>query len=103
MKCFGCGGTGTITTQGTPYRCSVCGGFGEIADPLGRGGAARGGLSRGRLLFRLGLFIFGAGVVAGFLFVGMVGTNSTEFRAYFGYFIAAYMVGILLMMIGRRQ
>ena len=95
-------------TEVTDYRrtgstCPLCGGFGEIADPPGRRGTAQRGLGKGRLLFRLGLLIFCAGVVGGLLFVTMVGTNSTEFRAYFGYFIGAYMVGILLMIFGRRQ
>jgi len=54
------------------------------------------------LMFRAGLFVFGVGIVGGLVFVATVGSNSPEFRRYFGCFVALYMVGTVLVIMGRR-
>lgn len=114
MKCGFCSGRGEVG-QGTTRRCPACGGTGrDIRDgPTDDDFASaflnvhtRGGQSakpRQGVLFWLGVLIFVGGVVGGFLFVAVVGRRSPEFRAGFGYFIAAYVVGMGLMAVGRRR
>jgi hypothetical protein len=53
-------------------------------------------------MFRAGLLIIGIGVVGGLAFVATFGSSSLEFRRYFGYFVALYMVGTVLVIMGRR-
>ena len=52
-------------------------------------------------LFRSGLFVFAAGILGGFIFVAKVGSDSPEFQNYFGYFIAIYAIGTILILLGK--
>jgi hypothetical protein len=52
-------------------------------------------------VFRFGLFVFAVGIIGGFIFVANVGSDSSEFQRYFGYFIALYAIGTILVFLGK--
>lgn len=52
-------------------------------------------------IFRLGLLVFVAGMIGGLLFVAIAGPNSSEFQRYFASFIALYVIGTVLVLLGK--
>ena len=56
-----------------------------------------GGYTR-PIMFFFGLVLFGVGIVGGLILVLFF---SAEFTHFFGYFVALYMLGALLVFLGR--
>lgn len=55
------------------------------------------------LLRRVGFVTFGIGVISGLCLVVIFGSDSREFQRYFGYCICSYMLGSMLIWLGRKR
>ena len=65
-----------------------------------RGSAQRPGRAR-PIMFRFGLVLFGVGIIGGLFLALFFGQHSAEFTNFFGYFVALWMLGTMLVFLGR--